>query len=114
MLACIITYPHVQKRAQEEIDRVIGSERAPDFPDWDNLPYVRALVNEVSRKVPNSSSTCPQSRLNKVNRFCPVAPLAVPHAATVDLKLGEYLVPKDSIIFLNTCTYFRDAGMSSC
>ncbi|KAK7686214.1 hypothetical protein QCA50_010434 [Cerrena zonata] len=88
MLACIITHPHVQKRAQEEIDRVIGSERAPGFPDWDNLPYVRALVSEV-------------------NRFCPVAPLAVPHAATADLKLGEYLVPKDSIIFLNTWGIYR-------
>ena len=47
MLACIITYPHVQQRAQEELDRVIGSERAPDFADWDNLPYCKALVNEV-------------------------------------------------------------------
>ncbi|CAL1714344.1 unnamed protein product [Somion occarium] len=88
MVACIITHPHVQLRAQQEIDDVIGPDRTPDFPDIENLPYIRALINEV-------------------HRFCPVAPTAIPHASTTDLRLGEYFVPKESIIFLNTWGIYR-------
>ncbi|KAI8315325.1 Multifunctional cytochrome P450 monooxygenase [Colletotrichum sp. SAR11_59] len=32
-------YPEVQKKAQEEIDRVIGSDRLPNLDDRDNLPW---------------------------------------------------------------------------
>ncbi|KAI8214231.1 Multifunctional cytochrome P450 monooxygenase [Colletotrichum sp. SAR 10_76] len=32
-------YPEVQKKAQEEIDRVIGSERLPNLDDRDKLPW---------------------------------------------------------------------------
>ena len=42
-------YPEVQKRAQEELDRVIGNDRLPGFEDRENLPYVEALVKEVFR-----------------------------------------------------------------
>lgn len=49
MVACIITHPHVQLRAQQEIDDVIGPDRTPDFPDIENLPYIRALINEVGQ-----------------------------------------------------------------
>lgn len=45
----MILYPECQKRAQEEIDRVIGSERLPEFEDKDSLPYTTALVHEVLR-----------------------------------------------------------------
>ena len=42
-------YPEVQKRAQEEIDRVIGKGRLPEFKDRDSLPYVVALIDECLR-----------------------------------------------------------------
>lgn len=48
MLAMVL-YPEAQKRAQEEIDRVVGRDRLPTFQDEDNLPYVRALVKEIMR-----------------------------------------------------------------
>lgn len=48
MLAMVL-HPGPQKRAQEEIDRVVGSDRLPTFQDYENLPYVRALVKEVMR-----------------------------------------------------------------
>ena len=35
----MILYPDVQKKAQEEIDRVVGSDRLPDFQDRKSLPY---------------------------------------------------------------------------
>ena len=39
-------YPAVQKKAQAEIDAVIGSSRLPDFDDRSSLPYINALVKE--------------------------------------------------------------------
>ena len=42
-------YPDAQRRAQEEIDAVIGTDRLPGFADREHLPYVEALVKEVFR-----------------------------------------------------------------
>lgn len=42
-------YPEVQKRAQREIDTVIGHERLPTIEDRDQLPYLNALCTEVFR-----------------------------------------------------------------
>ena len=45
-------YPDAQRKAQAEIDAVIGTDRLPDFEDRDQLPYVMALCNEVLRWMP--------------------------------------------------------------
>lgn len=45
-------YPHVQKRAQEEIDRVVGNERLPLLQDRQQLPFVDAIMSEVLRWKP--------------------------------------------------------------
>jgi hypothetical protein len=37
------------KKAQEEIDRVVGTDRMPEFHDKDQLPYVLAVINETLR-----------------------------------------------------------------
>ena len=42
-------YPKVQKKAQAEIDSVIGPDRLPDFHDRPSLPYINAIVKESSR-----------------------------------------------------------------
>ena len=42
-------YPEVQKKAQAEIDEVIGPDRLPTLDDWESLPYVAALCTEVFR-----------------------------------------------------------------
>ena len=42
-------YPEVQKKAQAEIDAVVGSNRLPDFEDRPLLPYVNAIVKESMR-----------------------------------------------------------------
>jgi Cytochrome P450 len=41
--------PSAQDKAQEEIDRVIGTDRLPTFDDEPKLPYVSALAKEVFR-----------------------------------------------------------------
>ena len=42
-------YPEVQKKAQAEIDIVIGPNRLPDFGDRPSLPYINAVVKEALR-----------------------------------------------------------------
>ena len=42
-------YPDDQRRAQEEIDRVVGVDRLPNFQDKASLPYVNALIDECLR-----------------------------------------------------------------
>ena len=42
-------YPEVQKKAQAEIDAVVGQTRLPDFHDRPSLPYINAVVKELSR-----------------------------------------------------------------
>ena len=42
-------YPSVQRKAQAEIDRVIGEDRLPTLRDRERLPYVDAIVQEVFR-----------------------------------------------------------------
>ena len=42
-------YPDWQDKLQEEIDRVVGNERIPQFDDMPNLPTVRAVIKEILR-----------------------------------------------------------------
>ncbi|KAM5350245.1 hypothetical protein ACJ41O_006750 [Fusarium nematophilum] len=58
-------FPEIQKKAQEEIDRVIGSDRLPTLSDRLDLPYIEATVNEVLR-------------------WHPVAPMGLPHTKVYD------------------------------
>jgi cytochrome P450 len=45
----MVLYPDVQRKAQEEIDRVIGNDRLPTVADRELLPYIDALAKEVMR-----------------------------------------------------------------
>ena len=45
----MILFPHVQKRAQKEISRVIGNDRLPNIADRDALPYITQILLETIR-----------------------------------------------------------------
>ena len=42
-------YPEVQKKAQAEIDAVVGPVRLPEFEDRPSLPYINAVIKELMR-----------------------------------------------------------------
>ncbi|KAH9920283.1 cytochrome P450 [Fomitopsis serialis] len=48
----MMMHPDVQRRAQQEIDEVIGDERLPEYADRPRLPYVEALLKELLRCCP--------------------------------------------------------------
>ncbi|KAF5367009.1 hypothetical protein D9758_003845 [Tetrapyrgos nigripes] len=86
MVLCLIAFPEVQKKAHEEIDCIIGQDHAPRLEDFASLPYCQALLNET-------------------HRFCPVAPLGIPHAMLTDGLYRGYVLPKRSIVFINAYVY---------
>ena len=48
----MVLYPDVQKRAQEEMDSVLGHDHLPVFRDADALPYLKAVQSELLRWSP--------------------------------------------------------------
>ncbi|KAJ5094793.1 hypothetical protein N7456_010654 [Penicillium angulare] len=42
-------FPDVQKKAYEEINRIVGQNRMPDWTDKDEMPYCGAIVSESLR-----------------------------------------------------------------
>jgi hypothetical protein len=77
----MITFPDVQKKAQSEIDRVIGSDRLPNYDDQLSLPYVTAVLREVVR-------------------WKPLVPLGLPHASKNDDIYQGYYIPKGKPLIL--------------
>ena len=71
-------HPEVQRKAQEEIHRVIGDGRLPDFSDRPDLPYVEAIYREVLR-------------------WHPPMTLA-PHASMEDDVYKGYFIPKGKVL----------------
>lgn len=50
MLAMVL-HPEVSQKARAELDRVIGTDRLPDFTDRPSLPYLECVIREVFRYV---------------------------------------------------------------
>ncbi|KAF8957568.1 cytochrome P450 [Flammula alnicola] len=75
-------HPEVQKKAQEEIERVVGTMRLPNFGDRRSLPYIEAIYREVLR-------------------WKPPIPLGVPHSLTEDDYYKGYFIPKGTTVFGN-------------
>jgi cytochrome P450 len=42
-------HPETQKKAQAEIDAVVGKDRLPDFSDRASLHYINAIMKEIFR-----------------------------------------------------------------
>ncbi|KAK7909426.1 hypothetical protein WMY93_014110 [Mugilogobius chulae] len=78
-LIYLIKHPEVQKKAQAEIDRVIGQNRLPTMADRANLPYTDAVVHEIQR-------------------IGDIIPLNALRVASKDTTLGGYFIPKGTSI----------------
>jgi hypothetical protein len=63
--------PHIQKRAQEELDTVIGHGRLPTMDDRSRLPYMNALLGS-SQVSPYRSHGYVDHRTDQVGQLIPV------------------------------------------
>jgi len=78
----MILYPDVQRKAQRELDAVVGAHRLPEMTDMPHLPYIQALMTEVLR-------------------WAPVVPLGVLHTSREDDCYENYHIPKGTWILPN-------------
>jgi hypothetical protein len=95
--------PDAQTKAQEEIDRVIGTDRLPTFDDESKLPYVSALSKEVFRwqqVAPFGMSSYSLHISILLVNFLPCFS-AIPHRLMEDDVYNGYFLPKDSIVLGN-------------
>ena len=67
--------PHVQRKAQEEIDAVLGTDREPSLEDRAAMPYMEALIDEVHR-------------VSALSYF------SIPRQVCKDTKIGSFDIPK--------------------
>ena len=81
--------PEAQTCAHEELDRVVGSSRAPDFSDQGRLPYIEACFRETSRLRPPSNN-------------------GVLHYTTADLCYKDFFIPKDTVVAMNQYALYYD------
>ena len=64
----MVLYPEVQKRAQEEMDSVLGHGHLPVFGDADALPYLKAVQYELLRWNPGGPLGQIQFHLSAVSQ----------------------------------------------
>jgi len=44
-MMAMVLFPETQRRAHEELDRVVGRDRLPTLDDCDKLPYLQAMAS---------------------------------------------------------------------
>ncbi|KAF7416426.1 hypothetical protein PC9H_002692 [Pleurotus ostreatus] len=81
-LALMPSHPHIQAKACEELDRVVGRHAWPTASDEMKLPYCRAIIKEVLRVH---------------------APfwMGTPHCSDEDFVYNGYYIPKNTTMVLN-------------
>ena len=48
----MLTHPEVQRKAQEELRQVVGTDRLPTLNDRSRLPYIEVVLKELLRWMP--------------------------------------------------------------
>ncbi|KAG6327474.1 hypothetical protein ID866_11615 [Astraeus odoratus] len=82
-------YPEAQDIVQEELDNVVGRERAPTFDDYNALPQIQAFMLECLR-------------------WRPVTTLGFAHRALSDIVYKDFCIPEGAIVFGNHWAISRD------
>ncbi|KAL7278727.1 hypothetical protein ACG7TL_007730 [Trametes sanguinea] len=86
----MVMHPEVQKRAQAELDAVVGPDRLPEYTDRDSLPYISAIVKETLR-------------------WHNITPLGSPHRCMEEDEYRGWRIPKGALILQNVWAILHDA-----
>ncbi|KAH9834637.1 cytochrome P450 monooxygenase [Rhodofomes roseus] len=88
-LLAMVLNPDVYAKAQEEMDRVVGTSRIPTIEDRPALPYLECILKETYR------FSCP-------------APLGMPHKNCEDDEYRGYWIPKGTTVVANLWFMLHD------
>ncbi|CAK9854903.1 unnamed protein product, partial [Sphagnum jensenii] len=86
----LIRHPKIMKRAQEELDTIVGRTRLVLMSDLPNLPYLHAIIKENFR-------------------LHPALPLGVPHLNTKDVQILNYKILANTTVIVNIWAIGRDS-----
>ena len=75
-------FPEIQRKAQAELDIVVGPDRLPDFGDRESLVYLDAVIKEALRWMPS-------------------APLGLTHCTRQDEVINGYYIPAGTVLLAN-------------
>ncbi|GBE84714.1 O-methylsterigmatocystin oxidoreductase [Sparassis crispa] len=99
----------VQRKAQAEIDQVIGPDRLPDFSDRDALPFVECILQETMRYVATRILPLSWGRVDR--QFAYLPHLGIAHMSVDDDIYNGMFIPKGSIVIPNVMAMSRDETM---
>ncbi|KAJ9550004.1 hypothetical protein OSB04_022547 [Centaurea solstitialis] len=85
----LLLNPHIFSRLRQEISTIVDEDGNIQEAKVINLPYLQAVIKETMRL-----------------HFS--VPLLVPHKTETDVKIGEYLLPKNTQILVNAWAMARD------
>lgn len=90
-ILAMVRNPDVQKKAQEEIDRTLPTDRLPTLTDRStlSLPYLEAVIRETYRVYPS-------------------VPLGLPHNSLQEDEYAGMRVPTGSTLIANIWSILRD------
>jgi len=85
----LAAYPEIQKKAQDQVDRVLGRDGKVTPKSRESLPYVDAFLHEVMR-------------------IRPVIQIGLFHETSAPIELGGYHLPKGTALVCNTWSIHMD------
>jgi cytochrome P450 len=92
MLNIVLKYlsarPDIQEQAYQEL-RSTGSSQSPTLSFKFNAPYTTAIIREILRLIPSTS-------------------IGIPHYTTEDVEYEGKIIPKNTIVVINSWSLFRD------
>ncbi|CAL5429741.1 unnamed protein product [Camellia sinensis] len=81
-MAEMMNKPEVMKKAQQELETIVGKDGIVEESHINNLPYLPAILKEILR-------------------LHPVLSLMVPHCPSQTCIIGGYTIPKGARVFIN-------------
>jgi len=85
----VMNKPEVMRKAQDELDRVVGKDSIVEESHMHKLSYLHAIMKESLR-------------------LHPVLPLLIPHCPSETCTIGGFSVPKGARVFVNVWAVHRD------
>lgn len=91
-IAEMMNKPDTLRKAQEELDAVVGKENVVEESHLPKLHYLSAVVKEVLR-------------------LHPALPLLVPHCPSQTCAVGGYTIPEGARVFVNVWAIHREPSI---
>ncbi|GLJ49833.1 hypothetical protein SUGI_1058750 [Cryptomeria japonica] len=91
-MSLLIRNPSVVEKVREEIEGVVGRDRAVKSSDLRSMEYLGCVVKETLR-------------------LYPVLPLLLPHESIQDSNVEGYFIPAESRVIVNAWAFARDPSV---